>query len=81
VIAAPVFRTGWKIGKLQPRVRLDSVHRAAHDFAADTDSDELIGEVRALVSCIHEQGSDRPGVIRAPPRSRRARIRGASPGG
>ena len=28
---------------------------AAHDYAADTDSEELIGEVRALVRCIHRQ--------------------------
>jgi len=28
---------------------------AAHDYAADTDSEELIGEVRALVRCIQRQ--------------------------
>jgi uncharacterized membrane protein len=28
---------------------------AAHDYAADTDSEQLIGEVRALVRCIHRQ--------------------------
>jgi uncharacterized membrane protein len=28
---------------------------AAHDYAADTDSEELIGEVRALVRSIHRQ--------------------------
>jgi len=28
---------------------------AAHDFAADQESDELIKEVRALVRCIHRQ--------------------------
>jgi uncharacterized membrane protein len=27
----------------------------AHDHAADTDSEQLIGEVRALVRCIHRQ--------------------------
>ena len=30
-----------------------SAEMAAHDYAADTDSEELIGEVRALVRCIH----------------------------
>jgi uncharacterized membrane protein len=28
---------------------------AAHDYAADTDSEELLGEVRALVRSIHRQ--------------------------
>jgi uncharacterized membrane protein len=28
---------------------------AAHDYAADTDSEEVINEVRALVRCIHRQ--------------------------
>jgi uncharacterized membrane protein len=32
-----------------------SAEMAAHDYAADTDSEELIGEVRALVRCIHRQ--------------------------
>ncbi|WP_211661399.1 DUF1003 domain-containing protein [Modestobacter muralis] len=32
-----------------------SSEMAAHDYAADTDSEELIGEVRALVRCIHRQ--------------------------
>ena len=32
-----------------------STEMAAHDYAADTDSEELIGEVRALVRCIHRQ--------------------------
>jgi uncharacterized membrane protein len=32
-----------------------SAEMAAHDYATDTDSEELIGEVRALVRCIHRQ--------------------------
>jgi uncharacterized membrane protein len=32
-----------------------SAEMAAHDYAADTDSEELIAEVRALVRCIHRQ--------------------------
>ena len=32
-----------------------SAELAAHDYAADTDSEELIGEVRALVRCIQRQ--------------------------
>jgi uncharacterized membrane protein len=32
-----------------------SAELAAHDFAADQDSEELITEVRALVRCIHRQ--------------------------
>jgi uncharacterized membrane protein len=39
-----------------------SADMAAHDYAADTDSEELIGEVRALVRCIHRQvGAPDPG--------------------
>jgi uncharacterized membrane protein len=35
---------------------------SAHDYAADTDSEELISEVRALVRCIHRQvGAPDPG--------------------
>jgi uncharacterized membrane protein len=32
-----------------------SAETAAHDYAADTDSEQLIGEVRALVRCIHRK--------------------------
>lgn len=32
-----------------------SAELAAHDYAADTDSEQLIGEVRALVRCIQRQ--------------------------
>ena len=32
-----------------------STELAAHDYAADTDSEQLIGEVRALVRCIQRQ--------------------------
>jgi uncharacterized membrane protein len=39
-----------------------SAEMAAHDYAADTDSEQLIGEVRALVRCIHRQvGAAEPG--------------------
>ncbi|MCW2697727.1 MAG: hypothetical protein JWR62_2812 [Modestobacter sp.] len=55
---------------------------AAHDYAADTDSEQLISEVRALVRCIHRQvgaadpvgddfgpGTNEPGATRGAPRA------------
>ena len=50
---------------LIPARRADqiSAEMAAHDYAADTDSEELIGEVRTLVRCIHRHvGAPDPGA-------------------
>ena len=51
-----------------------SAEMAAHDYAADTDSEELIGEVRALVRCIHRQvGAAEPADDDFGPATRRVR--------
>jgi uncharacterized membrane protein len=51
-----------------------SAEMAAHDYAADTDSEELIGEVRALVRCIHRQvGAPEPGADDFGPATERVR--------
>ena len=47
---------------------------AAHDYAADTDSEQLIGEVRALVRCIHRKvGAPDPGEDDFGPGTQRVR--------
>jgi uncharacterized membrane protein len=51
-----------------------SAEMAAHDYAADTDSEELIGEVRALVRCIHRQvGAAEPAADDFGPATQRVR--------
>src|SRR5688572_33325464 len=51
-----------------------SAEMAAHDYAADTDSEELIGEVRALVRCIHRQvGAPDPAADDFSPETQRLR--------
>jgi uncharacterized membrane protein len=48
---------------------------AAHDYAADTDSEELINEVRALVRCIHRQvGAPDPASDDFGPGTQRTRL-------
>jgi uncharacterized membrane protein len=48
---------------------------AAHDYAADTDSEQLISEVRALVRCIHRQvGAPDPADDDFGPRTLRTRL-------
>lgn len=50
---------------------------AAHDYAADTDSEELIREVRALVRCIHRQvGGPDPSADDFGPGTLRTRLTG-----
>lgn len=55
---------------------------AAHDYATDTDSEELINEVRALVRCIHRQvGAQDPADDDFGPGTLRTRLyRSDSPG-
>jgi uncharacterized membrane protein len=48
---------------------------AAHDYAADTDSEQLISEVRALVRCIHRQvGAQDPAADDFGPGTLRTRL-------
>ena len=61
---------------LIPARRADqiSAEMAAHDYAADTDSEQLIGEVRALVRCIHRKvGVPDPGEDDFGPGTQRVR--------
>jgi uncharacterized membrane protein len=53
---------------------------AAHDYAADTDSEQLINEVRALVRCIHRQvGAPDPGGDDFGPGTQRTRLTRSDP--
>jgi uncharacterized membrane protein len=58
-----------------------STELAAHDYAADTDSEELIGEVRALVRCIQRQvGAPDPTEDDFAPATQRVRQALSDPG-
>jgi uncharacterized membrane protein len=55
---------------------------AAHDYAADTDSAQLIGEARALVRCIHRQvGAPDPSGDDFGPGTQRVRRAGSDSSG
>jgi uncharacterized membrane protein len=58
-----------------------STELAAHDYAADTDSEKLIGEVRALVRCIQRQvGAPDPTEDDFAPATQRVRQALSDPG-